>query len=266
VTRLDGHGTITLPADYARQHVQLVYATTEHGAQGETTDRSITLATTATTGRGLYVGMTRRRHENTALVVTDTPDLAEAISILETAISVDRADIPATTHRRTLAATVPRPSRPVRVEIPSWFDDLRTTADEKRAAAHQALDERNTARAAGAERVADARRDLPEAEAAHAPYDNQIRAAMHDVDEARSELWSAQSQLRASGRLHRRSARTHVEHATDVLAVAEGRLARAQQLAAPTRARSTISAKSSTTITGWTRPAEPSTDGTTSTA
>jgi hypothetical protein len=32
VTRLDGHGTIALPADYVRQHVQLAYATTEHGA------------------------------------------------------------------------------------------------------------------------------------------------------------------------------------------------------------------------------------------
>ncbi len=101
VTRLDGHGTITLPADYVRQHVQLAYATTEHGAQGDTADRSITLATTATTGRGLYVGMTRGRDENHALVVTDTPDLAEAISILEAAIAIDRADIPATTHRRT---------------------------------------------------------------------------------------------------------------------------------------------------------------------
>ena len=36
VTRLDGHGTITLPADYVRQHMQLAYATTEPGAQGDT--------------------------------------------------------------------------------------------------------------------------------------------------------------------------------------------------------------------------------------
>jgi hypothetical protein len=54
--------------------------------------------------------MTRGRDENIALVVTDTPDLSEAISILETAIAIDRADIPATTHRRTLAAIMPRPS------------------------------------------------------------------------------------------------------------------------------------------------------------
>jgi len=123
VTRLDGHGTITLPADYARQHVQLAYATTEHGAQGETADRSITLATTATTGRGLYVGMTRGRHENTALVVTDTPDLAEAIRILAAAIAIDRAAIPATTHRHTLAATMPRSGPRPRVQVPEWFDE-----------------------------------------------------------------------------------------------------------------------------------------------
>jgi hypothetical protein len=36
VTRLDGHGTITLPVDDVRQYVQLAYSTTEHGAQGET--------------------------------------------------------------------------------------------------------------------------------------------------------------------------------------------------------------------------------------
>ena len=36
VTRLDGHGTITLPRDYVRQHMQLAYATTEPGAQGDT--------------------------------------------------------------------------------------------------------------------------------------------------------------------------------------------------------------------------------------
>ena len=36
VTRLDGHGTITLPRDYVREHVQLAYATTEPGAQGDT--------------------------------------------------------------------------------------------------------------------------------------------------------------------------------------------------------------------------------------
>jgi conjugative relaxase-like TrwC/TraI family protein len=236
VARLDGHGTITLPADYVRQHVQLAYATTEHGAQGETADRSITLATTATTGRGLYVGMTRGRDENLALVVTDTPDLAEAIGILEAAIAIDRADIPATKHRRTLAAAVPRSRPQPRVEIPDWFDQVRADAEEKRRLAQNAVDDRNAERATERKRVADASRDLPAAEAAHAPFKEKVVAAEHLVSEATSRLRSAEYDLRESGRLGRRSARRDVESASVVLAVANDRLARAEELAGPTRA------------------------------
>lgn len=32
VTRLGGHGTVTLPTGYVRRHVELAYATSEHGA------------------------------------------------------------------------------------------------------------------------------------------------------------------------------------------------------------------------------------------
>ncbi len=59
VTRIDAHGTITLPKSYVVEHVQLGYAATEPGNQSDTTTASITLATGATTCRGLYVGMTR---------------------------------------------------------------------------------------------------------------------------------------------------------------------------------------------------------------
>ena len=236
VTRLGGRGTITLPADYVRQHVQLGYATTEHGAQGETADRSITLATTATTGRGLYVGMTRGRDENQALVVTDTPDLAEAISILEAAIAIDRADIPATTHRRALAESVVTSGSRPRVQIPVWFDELRAMAEENRRVAQQALDERNAKRAADERHVAEARRDLPVAEAAHAPFNEKVVAAKRAVSESQSALWKAEFELRKSGRVHRRSARREVESATDVLAAANDRLTRAEELASPTRA------------------------------
>jgi conjugative relaxase-like TrwC/TraI family protein len=236
VTRMDGHGTITLPADYVRQHLQLAYATTEHGAQGETADRSITLATNATTGRGLYVGMTRGRDENLALVVTDTPDISEAIGILEAAIAIDRADIPATTHRRALAAAVPRPSPRPRVEIPDWFGSVRGDAEEKRRVAQNAVDDRNAERAAERRRVADASSELPVVEAAHAPFKEKVVAAKHVVSEARSHVRNAEYELRQSGRVHRRSARRDVEAATDVLAAANDRLARAEELAAPTRA------------------------------
>lgn len=235
VTRLGGPGTITLPADYVRRHVQLAYASTEHGAQGETADRSITLATTSTTGRGLYVGMTRGRDENHALVVTDKPEIAEAISILEAAIAIDRADLPATTHRRLLAEAVLRSGPQPRVQIPEWFDELRATAEEKRRAAQHELDERNAERAAEEGRVAAARRELPAAEAAHAPFKEKVVAAKSVVSEWQSALWNAESELRKSGRVHRRSARREVEAATDVLAAANDRLTRAEELAAPTR-------------------------------
>ncbi len=112
VTRLGGHGTITLPTDYVRHHVELAYATTEHGAQGDTADRSITLATNATSGRNLYVGMTRGRTDNTTLVVTETHDLTEAINILDTAITLDRADLPAIAQRRALAEQAMRHRTP----------------------------------------------------------------------------------------------------------------------------------------------------------
>ncbi len=237
VTRLDGHGTVTLPADYVYQHVQLAYATTEHGAQGETADRSITLATTATTGRGLYVGMTRGRDENLALVVTDTPDLAEAISVLEAAIAIDRADIPATTHRRALAAAVPRSGTRPRVEIPDWFDQLRTDAEGSRCVAQQRLDDRDAWRVASERSVAAARRDLPVAQEAHAPFATQVTVAGRVVTEAQSELRSAERELRTAGRLRRRSARGDVDAATDVVAAAIDRLARAEELAAPTQQR-----------------------------
>jgi len=160
--------------------VQLAYATTERGAQGETADRSITLATATTTGRGLDVGMTRGRNENLALVVTDTPEIVEAIGILEAAIAIDRADIPATTHRRPLAAAVPRPRLDPHAQIPDWFDELRATAEEKRREAQQALDERNTERAADEKQVARARRDLPAAEVEHAPSRERVVAAAFD--------------------------------------------------------------------------------------
>ena len=112
VTRLGGHGTIILPTDYIRRHVELAYAATEHGAQGDTADRSITLATNATSGRNLYVGMTRGRTDNTALVVTETRDLAEAINTLDTDITFDRADTPAVAQRRALAEQVASNRRP----------------------------------------------------------------------------------------------------------------------------------------------------------
>jgi ATP-dependent exoDNAse (exonuclease V) alpha subunit len=119
VTRIDGHGTITLPHDYVRDHVQLGYASTEPGNQSDTATRSITLATPATTCRGLYVAVTRGRDENLICVTTETHDITDAIDLLGQILATDRADHPALHTRRELATAIPpRPALAPRCEVP----------------------------------------------------------------------------------------------------------------------------------------------------
>jgi conjugative relaxase-like TrwC/TraI family protein len=74
VSHLGGHGRVVLPADYVNQDVALAYALTVHKAQGVTVDRAVLVADEATTAEALYVGVTRGRHHNTALVVCDNLD------------------------------------------------------------------------------------------------------------------------------------------------------------------------------------------------
>ena len=75
VTDLAGRGRTTLPADYVAEHVTLAYAVTIHKAQGLTVEHAVVLVDERTTAEGLYVGMTRGRHTNTALAVCDDVDL-----------------------------------------------------------------------------------------------------------------------------------------------------------------------------------------------
>lgn len=72
--RADSRGTVTLPADYVSDHVDLGYAVTAHRAQGITTDTSHVLVDPSATRENLYVAMTRGRHANLVYVATDRPD------------------------------------------------------------------------------------------------------------------------------------------------------------------------------------------------
>lgn len=127
VTANRGYGTAVLPAEYVHDHVRLGYAATEHGVQGDTTTIGIELVSPATTRRGAYVGLTRGREDNTVLVVTNSHDLDEVSDILDRIITIDRADVPATTQRRELAAADHSPRRPEpRCEVPDWLPALRT--------------------------------------------------------------------------------------------------------------------------------------------
>ena len=139
----DERGSVVLPADYARQHVRLGYAATEHGWQSDTVATAIALVSPMTTSRELYVAATRGRESNALCVVTASTDVAEARDVLDAALAADRADIPAVTQRRTLAAINqprPQPAPAPRCPIPDWFHELRadTTAALRRAEAADA--------------------------------------------------------------------------------------------------------------------------------
>jgi conjugative relaxase-like TrwC/TraI family protein len=74
--RRAGHqrgGTVTLPAAYVAEHVDLGYAITAQRAQGVTVDTSHVVTTEASTRETFYVAMTRGRQANTCYVATDQP-------------------------------------------------------------------------------------------------------------------------------------------------------------------------------------------------
>ena len=81
----------TVPAGYAREHVELAYATTVHGAQGETTATGHVLVGEHTSAASAYVAMTRGREDNVAHLVAD--DLEDARRQWEEIFARDRADL-----------------------------------------------------------------------------------------------------------------------------------------------------------------------------
>jgi exodeoxyribonuclease V alpha subunit len=62
--------------DYAASHIHLAYATTVYGVQGETTDRA--LVGPGVDAAGLYVGLTRGKQHNAAVLIAPTEDSARS--------------------------------------------------------------------------------------------------------------------------------------------------------------------------------------------
>jgi conjugative relaxase-like TrwC/TraI family protein len=234
VTRIDGHGTITLPNDYIHQHVQLGYAATEPGNQSDNATRSITLATGVTTCRGLYVAVTRGEQENMILVVTDTHDLADARDILERILASDRADIPATAVRRQLAELAPpTPQLVPRCTIPTWFDDVHQHAATELTEAMEALAEERRQQARIERRAKDLEHDLTQIKHDCAPHDAAVASAQREVDTSRNWQRAAERVLDDSNMFSRRQARRDLADATTNLAHAEQQLDSAKEIAAP---------------------------------
>jgi hypothetical protein len=237
VTRIDGHGSITLPAAYVAEHVQLGYAATEPGNQSDTATRSATLATTATTCRGLYVAITRGQVENLVLVVTDSHDIADAVDVLEQVLASDRADRPATSVRRDLAATpTPTPPAPVvqpRCQIPPWYDETYQVAHA------EFLDALGKLRAEGDEeervdqRINELRVLLDELEPSCQPHDDAIEAARSALDDAKQHRRQLERTINDGGRRERRNARRELPAAEHDVTAAEHHLDHATQQARP---------------------------------
>ncbi|MGB6021878.1 MAG: MobF family relaxase [Ornithinimicrobium sp.] len=80
-----------VPIQYAREHVELAYATTVHGAQGETVTRAHVALTDSTGAAAAYVCMTRGRASNTAHLVAKT--LQDAKQQWIDAFARDRSDL-----------------------------------------------------------------------------------------------------------------------------------------------------------------------------
>jgi ATP-dependent exoDNAse (exonuclease V) alpha subunit len=89
-----------IPASYAHRYVELAYASTVHGMQGETVDAAHVLIGETTGAATAYVAMTRGRHTNIAHLVAQ--DLAEAKKQWIDVFGRDRGDL-GPSHARGLA-------------------------------------------------------------------------------------------------------------------------------------------------------------------
>ncbi len=110
VTVTGSSGTVRLPADYTREHLELGYAHTSHTTQGRTVDAGLFLVDGPIDGRGLYTSMTRGRHANHAYVIHGHDDTAA--DILTQALTRDWIDQPAITLRTPVDKTPDRALRP----------------------------------------------------------------------------------------------------------------------------------------------------------
>jgi hypothetical protein len=122
-------GQRKLPAEYVRGHVELGYAVTGYGAQGDTTTDAHLVLTETTTAAAGYVAMTRGREANTAHLVA--ADLDDARDQWIAAFSRDRADLgPAaasqTAARAAAGYRTPRPLSDVLAELRNAWTNQRT--------------------------------------------------------------------------------------------------------------------------------------------
>jgi conjugative relaxase-like TrwC/TraI family protein len=225
-----GGGTISLPAEYLTGHVRLGYAATEHGHQGDTVDIGIALTSVATTHRGLYVATTRGRDENRIHVITEDDDLTEARDILDGVLAHDRADLPAVTQRRHLAAAEAQPARPQpKPIVPDWLEPWRQRLHDRRQSLVDGLKERELRRFDAVGELETLQPAIAAARGAWQPYAGPIRDLERKLEtELRPAMWSAHHDARQAGFGLRRSTARHAADAREAVQQAQAAIAAIQ--------------------------------------
>lgn len=117
----DERGSIVLPADYVARHVELGWAVTGYGTQGDTVDIGIAVLEPTSSRNHAYVAMTRGRQANHALILDPigTDDPAERLAEIITR--------PATAE--SALAVQDRLHREAGVEPPDYGDPSLTSDD-----------------------------------------------------------------------------------------------------------------------------------------
>ncbi len=226
----------TLPPAYARQHVELAYAATVYGAQGETIRVGHLLLSEHTSSSSAYVGMTRGRVHNLAHLVADS--IEDARQQWAEVFARDHADLGPTFAACRAADDVERygeqqPQRPLESVLADLWNAWSTEADlietqrrlvEERAALQQVetitaryAPERQRLRdvkALADSRWADTRRALDSLDtrlaADHRTIETQVWTAWHaELAQANGH---AHAVLRRAGLLGQRSQRVREAH------------------------------------------------------
>jgi hypothetical protein len=163
----------------------------------------------------LYVAATRGRDENVICVVTDTHDPADAIDVPQRILATDRADQPALTIQRDLAAAVtPAPVLQPRCEVPDWFHPLLAQAVHAMVDAEGAIEAHESTDIRIRQRIDALDRQIVQLAPLFDPHVAAITNAETAVRAAEQAHSESRVQLAHTGRIHRRD-RRDIEHAAD---------------------------------------------------
>jgi len=202
VTRIDNHGglhlrdhetgrTAHLPADYVKEHTHLAWATTEYGAQGVTANHALTVIDEETTGSGTYVGLSRGKQTNLAVVeaVTDF----DADEILRESLQRENADTGLAAATEQAQQAINGLVEPEPITEPSWLTSWLQEQHQGVEQTKQAAIEQAAAR--NAERMAIVQQSREEKA-------QQIQASRADLARTLAEYQQAQTQVsEANGRI-----------------------------------------------------------------